>query len=149
MKGFCEEVMTRNVRTCKESDPASRAAQLMRENNIGLIPIVDASGRAKGVVTDRDLTLRLIADNKSSDTPLKEIMSKEPLLAVSPSDKLSEAEEKMMQSGKGRVLVTDSNGRVVGVISRSEIAHAEDPARAGEVLGSLTRSHRSRTGARA
>lgn len=147
MKGFCEEVMSRNVRTCKESDPASRAAQLMRENNIGLIPIVDAGGRAKGVVTDRDLTLRLLADNKSADTPLKEIMSKEPLVAVAPSDKLSAAEEKMMQSGKGRVLVTDSNGRVVGVISRSEIAHNEEPARAGEVLGSLTRSHGARAGA--
>jgi len=144
MKGFCEEVMSRNVQTCKESDPASRAAQLMRDNNIGLIPIVDAGGRAKGVVTDRDLALRLIADRKNADTPLKEIMSKEPLLAVSPSDKLSEAEEKMMQSGKGRVLVTDSNGRVVGVISRSEIARNEDAARAGEVLGSLTRSHRAR-----
>lgn len=149
MKGFCEEVMTRNVQTCKETDPASRAALLMRENNIGLIPIVDASGRAKGVVTDRDLALRLIADKKSADTPLKDIMSKEPLLAVSPSDKLTAAEEKMMQSGKGRVLVTDSNGRVVGVISRSEIAHVEDPARTGEVLGSLTRSHRSGAGARA
>lgn len=143
MPESCENVMTRNVQTCHETDPVSRAAQLMRECNIGMIPVVDSMQKLAGVVTDRDLTVRVIAENMAGNTPLKDVLTRAPLLTVHPQDTLECAEQKMMEAGKGRILVTDKEDRVVGVISRSEIARAEPASRAGEVLGSLTRSHRS------
>lgn len=143
MQRTCESVMSRNVQFCTENDQVSHAARLMRSRNIGLIPVVDAHQRVRGVVTDRDLALRVLAENKPANTQLKSVMSDGPLVTVSPEDSLLSAEEKMIKSGTGRILVTTSEGRLLGIISRSEIARSESRARAGEVLSKLTRGHRS------
>jgi CBS domain-containing protein len=141
MNETCESVMSRNVSACSESDTVADAAQLMRERNIGMIPVIDINHQLKGVVTDRDLTLRVLAENKNAKTKLQDVMTSGNLVTVSPKDSLRTAEEKMIQHQTGRALVTDEHGRVVGVISRSEIARAEPPERAGHVLSSLTQGH--------
>lgn len=146
MQETCEKVMSRNVSTCIETDTVEHAAKIMRERNIGVIPVVDSGQHLKGVVTDRDLTLRVLADRKPGNTPLKSVMTRGSLVTVSAFDPLMEAEEKMMQAQTGRAIVTDDSGRVLGVISRSEIARTEPKERAGEVLGSLTRGHRAKSG---
>ncbi|MCB9896178.1 MAG: CBS domain-containing protein [Planctomycetes bacterium] len=82
MKELCEEVMSRNVETCRESDPVVRAARIMRERNIGFLPVLDASSRLLGAITDRDLTLRVLAENKNPDTPVRDVLVREQLLTV-------------------------------------------------------------------
>lgn len=138
--------MTRECYTCTESQTVQQAAQLMSQHNVGFIPVVDSQQHVKGVVTDRDLTLRVLSQGKGGDTPIKSVMSTNPLVTVRPEDSLGTAEERMIKHGAGRALVTDQQGRLMGVISRSNIASHESAQRTGEVLGSLTRGHRAKSG---
>jgi CBS domain-containing protein len=137
-----ESAMTRECFTCTESETVQQAAQLMSQHNVGFIPVVDSQRHVKGVVTDRDLTLRVLSKGKGGDTLLKSVMSTNPLVTVRPEDSLQTAEERMIKNGSGRALVTDQQGRLMGVISRSNIASHESTQRTGEVLGALTRGRR-------
>jgi CBS domain-containing protein len=141
-----ETAMTKECFTCNETDTAEQAAKLMSQHNIGFIPVVDSQRHVKGVVTDRDLTLRVIGARKNGETQLKSIMSTNPLLTVRPEDTLESTEQRMIEHHAGRALVTDREGRLLGVISRSNIANHESKTRTGEVLGALTRGHRSPAG---
>jgi CBS domain-containing protein len=147
MKELCETVMSKNIQTCRESDPVSRVAVIMRENNVGLIPVTDAGYHVTGVVTDRDLAVRVLAHNKDGDMPVGSVMSKGTLVTVLPGDTLQTAEERMIKAGVGRALVLDPHGKLLGVISRSEVAGHESEERTGKVLGALTRGSKSKAAA--
>lgn len=137
-----EQAMTRQCFTCTETDSVQHAAQLMSKHNIGFLPVVNSTHHVKGVVTDRDLALRVLSKGKNGDTPLKSVMTSSQLVSVGPEETLQTAEERMIKHGTGRALVTDKEGRLLGVISRSNIANHESSQRTGEVLGALTRGHR-------
>lgn len=145
MQRTCESVMTRQVHTCTETDTARHAAQLMRKHNVGLIPVINSEHKLVGVVTDRDLALRVLAANRGGNALLKDVMSTSPLVTARPEEALHLAEEKMLRYGTSRAIVTDGEGKVQGIISRAEIARAEGTARTAEVLGTL--SHGLRAGA--
>jgi CBS domain-containing protein len=140
-----ESVMTRKCHTCTETETAQQAAQLMSKHNIGFIPILDNKKHVKGVITDRDLALRVVSEGKQGSTPLKSIMSTDPLVSVRPDETLEATEQRMMERGIGRALVTDKDGTLLGVITRSNIASHENSQRTGAVLGALTRGHRQAT----
>jgi CBS domain-containing protein len=138
----CSEIMQKEVITCRQSESASDTAKLMRDQNIGFVPVVDDDGKVCGTVTDRDLVVRMLAEGKNGSTTLRDIMTRD-VVSCSPDDDISTCEEKMEQSSKSRMLVLDG-GRVCGVISLSDIAQCEKPARAGELLRRVT-TRESRT----
>ena len=142
MKERCDTVMSKNVQTCSETDSAESAARLMRDRNVGLVPIVDSSQKVCGVITDRDLAVRVLADGRNGDTPLKDIMSSGNLVTVHADQPLGDAEERMMKAGTSRALVLDRDDRVIGVISESDISFRENPKRTGEVISELKRNQR-------
>ena len=100
-----ENVMTRECHTCTETETAQQAAQLMSQHNIGFVPIVDGKKHVKGVVTDRDLALRVVSKGKQGSTSLKSIMSGSPLVTVRPDETLEATEQRMMESSIGRALL--------------------------------------------
>jgi CBS domain-containing protein len=144
MQVSCEHVMTRNPVTCRDSDNIMQAAQLMRDRHIGFIPIVDRTGKVSGVITSRDLCTRALAEGLPADTPLRRVMTDQRVVTIRPEDSLKLAEEKMIASGVGRVLVVDCDGRPVGVISRSDVALSGSSDRVGAVLGATTRRGQAR-----
>ena len=144
MEELCETVMSKNIQTCRETDSVSRVAVIMRESNVGLVPVTNAGYHVTGVATDRDLTVRVLAHNKDGDTPIGSVMSKGAMVTVKPGDTLQTAEERMIKAGVGRALVTDPHGKLLGIISRSEIASNESEERTGHVLGALTRGSRAK-----
>jgi CBS domain-containing protein len=132
----CEELMKRDVVSLSADDSAQEAARLMREENVGFLPICDADRKVVGTLTDRDIAIRLVAAGQPGSCAVREIMSGE-LVACRPEDDVREAERQMMAQHKSRIVCTDAQGRLAGVISLSDVAVTENRARAGQVLRSV------------
>ena len=132
----CSEIMQKEVVTCHETESAKNCARVMREQNIGFLPVVNSHGFVVGTITDRDLVIRALATEKDGNTAIGSIMSRD-IVACSPDDDVRSCERKMSDEHKSRMLVL-KGGRCYGVISLSDIARVEDAARAGEVLKKVT-----------
>ena len=133
----CEEVMTRDVECVTPDTTAQAAAQRMRELNIGFLPVCDDSMRVLGTVTDRDLALRVLAEARPPTTPVSEVATPE-VIACSPEEDLREAEELMARHQKSRIMIVDDAGRLVGVISLSDIAQRERGKQASQTLRKIS-----------
>lgn len=115
------DVMTPEPACCSPSDSVKDAAALMVDNNCGEIPVVDKSGRLVGVVTDRDITCRCVAEGKSADTPVEEVMSSS-LVTVMPDASIDECCKKMEDNQVRRLPVVDDQGKCCGIVSQADIA---------------------------
>lgn len=129
----CRELMKTELQCATPHDTAASAARRMRENNIGFLPVCDKNNKVVGVLTDRDIAVRLVADDKPASTPVLLIMSKD-LISCSPEDGIRHAEELMGLNHKSRILCLDEKGKLQGVISLSDIAQAEEDERAARTL---------------
>lgn len=117
-----EDLMTRDVVTCRAEDSAGHAARLMWEHDCGVIPVVDAEGRPVAMVTDRDLCMAGYTTGRSLfDIRVESAMSKG-VRACRTTDSIGAAETSMRQARVRRLPVVDSNNRLVGMLSLSDLA---------------------------
>ncbi|MFG2074152.1 CBS domain-containing protein [Nonomuraea maritima] len=121
------EVMTRRLVTVEGDQPVSAAAALMRDHDTGAI-IVNDNGRILGIVTDRDITVRVVADGRGPDTPVREACSRA-VEAVGPDTGIDQA-ARLMRSHAVRRLPVVEDGRVIGVVSLGDLALESDPTSA-------------------
>ncbi|MES2904351.1 MAG: CBS domain-containing protein [Pseudomonadota bacterium] len=122
------DVMTPEPACCSPSASVKDVAALMVANDCGEIPVVDEAGRLVGVVTDRDIACRCVAEGKSSDTPVDEVMSSS-LVTVAPDTSIGECCKKMEDNQIRRLPVVDEEGRCCGIVSQADIAlHASKDA---------------------
>ncbi len=129
------DLMLMKVYSCRSSDLAIDCAKLMRDEHIGFVPVLDDDDRIIGVVTDRDLAIRLVAADLPVTTPLSRIMTQTPVLTVHPEDDLELLEQKMAEEKRSRAIVLDKTGKLVGVVSLSDVVGAEpSSARAAQLL---------------
>lgn len=136
----CEEVMWTLVFKCDEYTTVAQCAQLMREEELGFLPVLDANHVVVGVLTDRDLAVRVLAQELPPSTPAREVMTHGPFLTCLPGDDVHELEQRMAESKKSRALVNEADGSLIGVISLSDIAQREPSAtRTGRLLREMTR----------
>lgn len=129
----CRDLMTAPVFACRDDETVDRCAQLMRDVGIGFVPIVDAESKVVGVVTDRDLAVRVLADSKPAATRVGEVMSTE-IVSCNSDEYLDVAEQRMVNAAVSRIVVLAAYGRLEGVISLSDIARVEYGDRATRVL---------------
>lgn len=145
---MCQDVMTRNPSCCLPSDNAQEAAKLMKLRDVGPIPVVQdhTSQRLVGLVTDRDLTVKVVAEGSDPRTTrLDQVMSRD-LITVRPHDDLEAAMNKMADHQVRRVAVTDDSGRLLGIISQADIARDTDERAVGEVVEEISEPQRSTLG---
>ena len=131
------DVMTEYPQAATPSDPLSHAAALMRDGDLGFIPVVEdrQSRKLVGVITDRDIAIRHVADAHSDDCPIKQHMTGEPLVTISPDAPTSEVHDLMMKHQVRRVAVVDSDGHLLGVIAQADIATKEGrDSQTGEIV---------------
>lgn len=141
---LCEQVMQRDVVTCRDSAPVGTIARMMRDRGVGFLVVVEGSGRPIGVVTDRDLVVRALANDAPARLPVAEIMSRPPLLICRPTDDLIRVELAMADARKSRALVLDDTGVLVGVITLSDVARLEpSPGLTGWLLREVAHSRAS------
>ena len=115
------EIMTENPACCGPENSVQEAARLMVQNDCGEVPVVDQSGHPVGVITDRDIACRCVAQGKDHDTPVSEVMSA-PVVTVTPETDLEECCAKMEENQVRRIPVVDEEGRCCGIVSQADVA---------------------------
>lgn len=133
----CEEIMKRDVECVGPQDSVGQAAKLMRDEEIGFLPVCDSGRKVIGAITDRDLAIRVLADDKAASTPVSQAMSRE-VVSCHPSDDVREAEELLAKHKKSRIMCVDDADRLVGVISLSDIAQLDEDRQVARTLREVT-----------
>ncbi len=119
------DLMTPNPETCEARDSVRDAIEIMREEDCGMVPITEGNGerRVAGVITDRDIALRLgEMDRKPSEVRIEEVMSSG-VVACEPGASIEDVTRMMQDAQVRRVLVVE-NGRLLGVIATADLARA-------------------------
>jgi CBS domain-containing protein len=112
--------MKRDVECLSPLDPAQSVAKRMRDRNVGFLPVCDEDNSVLGIVTDRDIVVRLVADEMPLATPVKEIMSFD-VVSCHPRDDVRRAQQLMGDNRTSRIVCVDDLGRLVGTISLADI----------------------------
>jgi CBS domain-containing protein len=132
-----KEVMTRDVRACEPNATVADAAKVMAQEDVGPVPIVE-DGRLVGIVTDRDIVVRVVAEGRDPNaTTVKEIASTE-LVTVSPGDDLDEALNLLAARQVRRLPVVEGE-RLVGIVAQADIARLGKDKKTGEVVEEISR----------
>ena len=125
----CLQVMKRDFEYVTPADIVHTAARKMRDKGVGFLPVCDEYGRPVGTLTDRDIAVRVVADDlRPSNAGVRAVMTTE-VVSCNPQDDLRVAEERMAENRKSRILCTDDDGRLVGVISLSDVIEREEDDR--------------------
>jgi CBS domain-containing protein len=133
----CREIMTKSVRTGGWEMPVREVAAIMRDGDMGAVPIVD-EGKLIGIITDRDIVVRVVADGKNSETSVGEVMTEE-LFTVQPDDFVFEAIRLMGDKQVRRVPVIDEDGHLAGIIAMADVAlETEDEREIAETLEEIS-----------
>lgn len=132
-----DELMQKDVRTCRADDTMNEAARAMWESDCGFVPVVetDGSGRVVGVITDRDICMACYTRGKSlRDLLVSEAMSGD-VRVCKPGDSLASAEAEMRSGRVRRLPVVDASGQLLGVLSLADIARGFSSSRARGTKG--------------
>jgi CBS domain-containing protein len=133
------DIMTANPRTVTPDDSVGRAAEIMREADVGVVPVVEDAGsmRLAGIVTDRDLALRIVAEGRDSSATVREVMSSG-LKTVGPDDDLDRVTEIMKTEQIRRIPVCEGD-RLVGIIAQADVAREGSDRKTGDVVEKISR----------
>ena len=133
----CRDIMTSNVKTATMATSLQDAAVMMRDGDMGSIPVVE-DGKLVGIVTDRDIVVRSIADGKGASSPVGEAMTSE-IFSVKPDDFVFEAIRLMGDKQVRRIPVVDEAGALAGIIAMADIAlEMEDEREIAETLEEIS-----------
>lgn len=136
------EIMTESPVCCTPSDSLHMVARQLRDNSCGLLPVVDSweSMHLIGVVSDRDIVCRVMADGKDcASATVADAMTGGRLWTVKPNASVDEVLDKMEEGQVRRIPVVDDNGGVVGIISTADVAlEVEEPENIAEVFEEIS-----------
>jgi len=136
------DIMTPNPRTVSPDDSLESAARIMRDEDTGAVPVV-RDGRPIGMLTDRDIVIRAVADGGATSRAVREIVT-ERLISVSPEASTREATELMSEHQIRRLPVVE-NDRLVGIVSLGDLAVKEaKDRRVGDTLQSISEGVKER-----
>lgn len=133
-----QDIMTADPVCCRKETSLTEAAKLMAENDCGALPVVDESGAPQGVVTDRDICCRGVAQQKPGDTPVSEVMTRE-VLTVSPEDDVSSCCDRMEERQVRRAVVTDDSGKCCGMVAQADVAREAGSAETAELVQDVSK----------
>ena len=121
-------VMTKNPSCCVPSDKAPRAASIMRDEDTGIVPVIDneQSQRIVGVVTDRDLCMNVVAESRDPASVAVDDCMTTSVVTCSPNDAVAKATELMKENQIRRVIVVDEQRRLQGILSMADLVERGD-----------------------
>lgn len=133
-----KDIMTPNPELVGPDTPVGDAARKMRDGDLGMLP-VGKDDKLVGIVTDRDLTVRVLAENKGADIPVREAMS-DKVFYLYDDVSLDEAVKNMADMAVRRLPVVDRDKNLVGVVSLGDIAEKGENKAAGEALQKIAKA---------
>ncbi len=133
----CREIMTRNVKTAAPATTLKEVAALMRDGDMGAVPVVE-NGKLIGIVTDRDIVVRALAEGRDAATPIGEVMTTE-IYSVRENDFVFEAIRLMGDRQVRRVPIVNEAGELAGIIAMADVAlETEDEIEIAETLEEIS-----------
>ena len=123
-----KHVMTKDPAACVPSDSAQLAARIMRDEDAGIVPVIDQeqSRKVAGVVTDRDLCMNVIAEGRDPRTVRVEECMTTKVVTCSPNDSIDKATQLMRDNQIRRVTVVDDSGELLGIVARADVVQRAD-----------------------
>ena len=118
------DIMTTQPATVSPSDSILTAARSMRARGVGMMPVVDSPStmRLMGVITDRDITIRCVAEGHNANCTVGEHMTTSPLTTAKPGDSVDALAKKMESARVRRVPVVETGDRLVGIVAQADLA---------------------------
>ena len=136
-----QDVMTKSPASVTPGATIREAAQLMQREDTGIIPVVDeqAKKRLVGVITDRDIAIRVVAEGRDAGSRVSEIMSTSQLATCAPDDDVNDAMEAMAKEQVRRIPIVDDRGSLVGIVAQADIVRkARDSGRAEKTVQQIS-----------
>jgi CBS domain-containing protein len=131
------DAMTSQVSTAAPTDTVRKVAQVMAHVETGAVPIVE-DGKVVGLVTDRDIVLRVVAEGRSFDSPISEAMSEGEVHSVREDDVLADATAKMASHQIRRLVVLNEAGNLTGILSLGDVAKDYGAKQVGKTLEEIS-----------
>lgn len=131
------EFMTKNPRTVSPDQTIQDAAKIMRDEDTGVVPITE-SENLTGVITDRDIVIRAVAEGRDGQTTVRDVASQD-VVTIDPQQDLDEALRLMAQHQVRRLPVVEEDGKLVGILAQADIALEGADQRTGEVVEQISR----------
>ena len=141
----CRELMTANPSFCLPADSVFTAAQIMKREDVGPVLVVSSptEKRLAGIVTDRDLALKVVAEGRDAhSTTVDEVMSPNPVTCHE-NDDISSAIRKMSEYQVRRIPVLDSSDRLAGIIAQADVARHAGQEDVGEMVEEISQPYGS------
>jgi len=140
----CREVMTKDPASCSASETVTRVAGLMKQHDVGSVPVVE-SDRLVGIVTDRDIVLKVVADRRNPEqAPVRDAMTPNPV-SCKEDDDLEYALKLMKERQVRRMPIVDGGGRLTGIIAQADVAtRVNKDAKTGELVEAISESATTR-----
>lgn len=136
-----QDIMSRNPACVTPDTPLVEAARLMKTENVGVVPVVESSEsrRLVGVLTDRDIAIRAVAEGRDGDsTSVGHVMTSE-VRSCAPDDSVSDVMELMGREQVRRVPIVDERGALVGVVAQADIVlEAKDDKKAEKTVEQIS-----------
>jgi CBS domain-containing protein len=140
----CNEVMTKNPVCCKPEDTAATAAQLMQRENIGSIPVIenDQTQKLVGIVTDRDLALRVVAQGYDAKSTNVEAVMTRQIVTCQAEDDMQKAIDAMAEHQLRRIPIVDNANKIVGIIAQADVATRVNlPEKTAELVKDISQTN--------
>jgi CBS domain-containing protein len=134
---LCRDIMKGDVQCVTARTTVAQAAAIMRDEQIGFLPVCDEARNVIGTVTDRDIAIRVVAENEPADQSVDLFMTTD-VVACRSDDDLAIAQDLMGEMQVSRIVCLDEDGELDGVISLSDIAQVGDGTDATATLRSVT-----------
>lgn len=137
----CNDVMTPNPACCMPEDSVTKAAQLMKQEDVGVVPVVEGTDRRLiGLITDRDVVINLVADGRDvNSAKVSDAMSSR-MITCKPDDSIDVALDRMAENQVRRIPVVDEMGGILGIISQADVAvRLDKPKRTGALVEEISK----------
>ncbi|MFY8144906.1 MAG: CBS domain-containing protein [Caulobacter sp.] len=131
------DAMTSQVSVARPSDTVRQVAETMAKVDSGVVPVVDED-KVVGLVTDRDIVLRVVAEGRSFDSAVSEVMSDGEVLSVKEDDVLADATAKMANHQVRRLVVLNDAGKLTGILSLGDVAKDYGAKQVGKTLEEIS-----------
>ena len=140
----CNEVMTKNPVCCLPSDLVIKAAELMKSENIGSILVIDNEQTQKlvGIVTDRDLALKIVAEGRDAKSTNVEAVMTRKVVTCLAGDDVQKALDAMAEHQLRRIPVVDNDNKVLGIIAQADVAmRVDQPEKTAEMVKEISKAN--------
>jgi len=137
----CSQLMTHDPVFCLASDTVDRAAQLMKQEDVGSLPVIESHQNKKllGIITDRDIALKVVAEKRDANMRAEEVMTRNPVTCRADND-IQVALNAMASNQVRRIPVVDEQNHIVGIIAQGDVATVSEPEKTGQLVREISKS---------